>query len=157
MTNITQPGYAGYIRQQLERFVGIASSTGSRVVLMTAPFYDSGEQSDGQPLPQDDPARVRDYNRLVRSVADSDPRTVSLVDLNALVSPGGRFASTIGGIVVRAPDGVHFPFFDTFDDTAHAPDTAAQTEQFAAWIGPRVLPAIQRAAGVPVGPAVSPG
>jgi peptidoglycan/LPS O-acetylase OafA/YrhL len=136
MTNITQSGYAGYIRQQLERFVGIASSTGSRVVLMTAPYYDSGEQPDGQPLPQDDPARVRDYNRLVRSVADSDPRTVSLVDLNALVSPGGRFASTIGGIVVRAPDGVHFPFFDTFEDTAHAPDTAAQTEQFAAWIGP---------------------
>jgi peptidoglycan/LPS O-acetylase OafA/YrhL len=157
MTNISQPAYARYIAEQIQRFVALASSTGSRVVLMTAPYYDSGEQPDGQPLPQDDPVRVRDYNRLITEAAAADPQTVSLVDLNAMVSPGGRFTTTVGDVVVRAPDGVHFPFFDTFDDTAHAPDTAGETERFARWIGPQILPTIVQAAHHPPVRTVSPG
>ena len=146
VTNITNPGYARYVQGQIQRYVSIASSAGASVVLMTAPYYDSGEQSDGRPLPQDDPVRVRDYNQLIRNVADSNPQTVSLDDLNAMVSPGGRFATTIGRITVRAPDGVHFPFFDVFDDQAPLPDTAAQTEQFARWIGPQIFPPLEEAA-----------
>ena len=145
VTNIANPGYARYVQAQLERYVSIASSGGASVVLMTAPYYDSGEQSDGQPLPQDNPVRVR-YNQVVRTVAGADPSVVSLVDLNAIVSPAGRFTTTVGATTVRAPDGVHFPFFDVFDDTAPLPDTAAETEQFARWIGPRVFPALEAAA-----------
>ena len=146
VTNITQPGYARYVQGQIQRFVSIASSDGARVVLMTAPYYDSGEQPDGQPLPEDSPVRVRDYNQLIRKVASANPQVVSVVDLNAIVSPHGRFTATIGAIAVRAPDGVHFPFFNAFDDTAHLPDTAAQTEQFADWIGPKILPTLEAAA-----------
>jgi hypothetical protein len=113
---------------------------------MTAPYYDSGEQPDGQPLLEDSPVRVRDYNQLVRRVASADPLVVSLVDLNAIVSPQGRFTTTVGAITVRAPDGVHFPFFNVFDDTAPLPDTAAETEQFARWIGPQIFPTLEEAA-----------
>jgi hypothetical protein len=146
VTNITHPSYAHYVRGQIQRFVSIASSDGAKVVLMTAPYYDSGEQPDGQPLPEDSPVRVRDYNQLIRKVASANPQVVAIVDLNAIVSPQGRFTTTIGAITVRAPDGVHFPFFDVFDDTAPLPDTAAQTEQFARWIGPKILPTLEAAA-----------
>jgi peptidoglycan/LPS O-acetylase OafA/YrhL len=146
VTNITHPNYARYVQGQIQRFVSIASSDGARVVLMTAPYYDSGEQPDGQPLLEDSPVRVRDYNQLVQKVATANPQVVSVVDLNAIVSPQGRFTTTIGAVTVRAPDGVHFPFFNVFDDTAHLPDTAVQTEQFAGWIGPKVFPILEAAA-----------
>ena len=146
MTNITNPDYASYVEQQLQRFVTIAARAGSRVVLMTAPYYDTGEQSNGQPQPQDDPVRVRDYNHLVEAVASSNPTTASLVDLNAVVSPDGRFTTTVGDVTVRAPDGTHFPYFNVYEDTVPAPDTLAQVKRFAEWIGPQVLPTIERAA-----------
>ncbi len=146
LTNITHPAYAHYVQQQLQRFVSIATSRGSRVVLMTAPYYSSGEEPDGMPRPEDDPVRVRDYNRLVREVAKANPRSTALDDVNRIVSPGGRFASTIGNTVVRAPDGIHFPFFNAFDETAPLPETAREVEDFARWIGPRVLPPIAREA-----------
>jgi len=142
ITNIINPGYADYIEAQLQRFVAIASSAGSRVVLMTAPYYDSGEQPDGQPQPQDQPARVQAYNRLVRKVATADPERVSVVKLNPIVCPDGHYTTMVGPVTVRAPDGIHFPTFNFTDADAHAPDTAAQVKQFARWIGPQVLPPI---------------
>ncbi len=149
LTNITHPAYASYVQQQIQRFVSISTRLGCRVVLMTAPYFQSGEQPDGQPRPEDDPARVQDYNALVRAVARANPQTVSLVLLNPMVSVDGHYTQSIGKIVVRAPDGVHFPFYAIFNEDAHAPDTAAQEEQFALWIGPKILPTIVKAAHAP--------
>jgi hypothetical protein len=145
LTNITDPAYAQYVKKQLELFVRIATSAGAPAVLMTAPYYSPGEQANGMPLPEDDPVRIRDYNRLVVQVASEDVRPTSLIDLNELVCPNGRFTQTIGNVVVRAPDGTHFPFANVFDPTAADPDTVAQVKQFSGWIGPQVLPTIVRA------------
>jgi len=146
VTNITDPGYARYVEGQLRRFVSIAASGGSGVVLMTAPYYDATELPDGQSPPQDDPVRVNDYNDLVREVARTNPRTVTLIRLNRIVSPDGRFTGTIGNLVVRAPDGIHFVFDQPFDENAPLPDTAAQVGAFARWLDPQVYPLIMRAA-----------
>jgi peptidoglycan/LPS O-acetylase OafA/YrhL len=146
VTNITDPSYAGYVEGQLQRFVSIAASGGSSVVLMTAPYYDAAELPNGQPPPQDDPVRVNDYNDLVRAVAKANPKTVTLVGLNRIVSPDGRFAGTIGNLVVRAPDGIHFVFDQPFDENAPLPDTATQVAAFARWLDPKIYPLILRGA-----------
>jgi len=146
VTNITQRSYALYVELELEQFVEIASKSGSHVLLMTAPYYDPPQDS-GHPLPpEDNPIRVSDYNRLVSAVVRANPGTTSLFDLNALVSPHGRYALSVGGQLVRAPDGVHFPFFGLYHGNDPDPDTAAQVAQFSRWIGPRVVPSIERAA-----------
>ena len=31
-----------------------------------------------------------------------------MVDLNAAACPGGKFATTVGGVVMRRADGIHF-------------------------------------------------
>ena len=41
-------------------------------------------------------------------VAAEHPQTDSVVDLNAAACPGGKFASTVHGVVIRRSDGVHF-------------------------------------------------
>jgi peptidoglycan/LPS O-acetylase OafA/YrhL len=146
VTNITDPSYASYVEGQLQRFVSIAASGGAGVVLMTAPYYDAAELPDGQPPPQDDPVRVNDYNDLVRAVARENPKTVTLIGLNRIVSPDDRFAGTIGNLVVRAPDGIHFVFDQPFDENAPLPDTAAQVDAFARWLDPQIYPLIMQAA-----------
>ncbi|HEX3947960.1 MAG TPA: SGNH hydrolase domain-containing protein, partial [Acidimicrobiales bacterium] len=107
-TNILHPAYAAYVKRQLQRTVDLMSAQGARVVLLTAPCYDTGEQPDGQPWPTNSPQRLAVYNRLVREVAAEDPGTAAVVDLHGMVCPDGKYQQTIDGVQVRQPDGIHF-------------------------------------------------
>ena len=91
----------------LRRAIAVLGSTGATVGLLTAPYYRQQEQEDGQPWPEDNPARVDRYNALLHQVAaNSGGRTV-VVGLGARLDPGGHFTSTIDGVVVRFSDGIH--------------------------------------------------
>jgi peptidoglycan/LPS O-acetylase OafA/YrhL len=107
-TNILSPTYANYVKRELLHAADVAGSRGARVVLLTAPCFSSGEQPDGQPWPEDEATRLAAYNDLVRQVAAERPAVVSVVDLDALVCPGGHYRATISGVQVRRVDGVHF-------------------------------------------------
>ena len=80
---------------------------GPVVVLLTAPYYSQPPQLNGQPWPEDNPARVNEFNRLLRQVAAMHPGRVVVEDLNRRLDPGGRFAATIDGRQMRFSDGVH--------------------------------------------------
>jgi lysophospholipase L1-like esterase len=108
-TNIENPTYAAYVKSRLVYAVHVAASSGAHVVLMTAPCYDSGEQPNGAPWPEDSRARLSIYNTLVRQVAATAPDT-SLLNFNALACPGGHYEEYLEGQQVRSPDGVHFTF-----------------------------------------------
>jgi peptidoglycan/LPS O-acetylase OafA/YrhL len=108
-TNIENPAYATYVRDQLEFAARLAGSGGARVVLMTAPCYDSGEQPNGDPWPEDSRDRLSIYNRIVRQVATAVPNT-SLLNFNAMACPGGHYEEYMDGSQVRQSDGVHFTF-----------------------------------------------
>lgn len=138
--NITEPADAAYVRAQLERVVTIAAAGGARAAIATAPCFSSGEQPDGSAWPEDDPHRVSIYNGLVAQVAADHPHQVTVVPLGSTVCPAGRVQMQIGGFPVRAPDGIHYPYYSFAAPDAAEPDTAAQTYAFASWIAPRILP-----------------
>jgi peptidoglycan/LPS O-acetylase OafA/YrhL len=120
-------GQADFDRWASSRFgraVAVLGSGGAHVVLMTSPLYDSGEQGNGQPWPENDPARVATVNRLLAGAARASTTPVTLVDLGSLLSPAGRFAATVNGVPVRCSDGVHV--------------TVAGGE----WVGSRLLPGL---------------
>jgi peptidoglycan/LPS O-acetylase OafA/YrhL len=137
-TNINDPAYANYIRQQLQRVVTLSADAGSHVVLLTSPYFQSGEQPDGQARPEDQPERTRAYNRLVVQVAAANPHWSTLVNLNSMVSPGGKFAFSINGMAIRTPDGIHFPYYNLYEPNVASPDTFAQVAAFARWLGPQI-------------------
>jgi peptidoglycan/LPS O-acetylase OafA/YrhL len=141
-TDILDPAFAAYVRQQLQRAVDVGSSGGAAVLLFTAPCYDSGEQFDGAPWPEDQPDRLNAYNALVRQVVAVNPKRATLINLDGLVCPGGTFESQIDGVTVRAPDGVHFPYSYDPGSPNTALDTLAQVSGFGAWIGARLWPSI---------------
>ncbi len=107
-TNILNPVYAAYVKSQLERASTLVTTTGANLVFFTAPCTDEGEQPDGQPWPEDNPARLAEYNKLVRQVAALYPKTDSVVDLDAAACPGGKFTTSLDGVAVRGSDGIHF-------------------------------------------------
>jgi peptidoglycan/LPS O-acetylase OafA/YrhL/lysophospholipase L1-like esterase len=108
-TNIENPTYAAYVQRELTYAVQVAGSGGATVVLMTAPCYDSGEQPDGQPWPEDSRARLDIYNGIVRHVAATTSGT-SLLNFDAMACPGGQYEEYMDGQQVRLADGIHFTF-----------------------------------------------
>ena len=123
-TNILNPTYAAYVKSQLEPASQLVTAAGAHMVFLTAPCTDEGEQPDGAPWPEDNPARLAVYNKLVREVAAEHPTTDSAVDLFGAACPGGKFAGSIHGVTIRQTDGVHF--------------TVAGGE----YVAPKIMPAI---------------
>jgi peptidoglycan/LPS O-acetylase OafA/YrhL len=107
-TNILNPTFAAYVKHQLELTSALVNASGARMVFLTAPCTDEGEQPDGAPWPEDNPARLAVYNSLVRQVAAEHPATDSVVDLHAAACPGDKFSTTVRGVAIRRSDGVHF-------------------------------------------------
>ena len=107
-TNILNPVFAAYVKSQLDMTSKLVTSTGAYLVFLTAPCTDEGEQPDGAPWPEDSPARLAVYNKLIREVAAEHPTTDSVVDLDAATCPGGKFTNTLHGVTIRRTDGIHF-------------------------------------------------
>ena len=91
----------------LTRAVAVLHSGGATVGLLTAPYYHQLEQADGNPWPEDDPARVNRYNALLRQVAAASHGAAVVIDLGGRLDPGGRYTATIDGVQVRFSDGIH--------------------------------------------------
>jgi peptidoglycan/LPS O-acetylase OafA/YrhL len=105
--HLGDPAFDAYETAKFEQAVSILSSRGAHVALMTAPYFDTGEQPDGQPWPEDSPQRVKILNRIIESVAARHPGVVSVVPLGKILSPDGHFTWKIHGQTVRLPDGIH--------------------------------------------------
>ncbi len=126
--HIGDPSYDAYLEYQMTTAVEVLSAGGGKVVFLTTPYYDTGEQPDGQPWPEDNPTRVDEYNAMLRHVAAQHPGVVYVLDLNKIADPDGHFQPVIDGVPVRYTDGIHWTFAG--DD----------------WLAPRILPQIALAA-----------
>jgi hypothetical protein len=137
-TNILNPTYAAYVKSQLEQASQLVTASGAHMVFLTAPCTDEGEQPDGAAWPEDNPARLAVYNKLVREVAAEHPATDSTVNLFGAACPGGKFTSTIAGVTVRRTDGVHF------------------TNAGGAYLAPTLMPPIVAAGRAQMGASAAP-
>ena len=122
-THIGERVWDDHLLAEMQQAVRILSSRGAAVALFTMPYLDVPDEApDGAPYPENEPSRVNAYNRLVRQVAARTDATV--IHLNALLDPGGRYAATLDGLSVRWSDGIHV------------------TQVGGEWLQPRVLPAL---------------
>ncbi|MGA8116596.1 MAG: SGNH hydrolase domain-containing protein, partial [Actinocatenispora sp.] len=103
--HVGQRGYDDYLADQLDTAIDAAGSHGATVVLLTAPYTHRAERPDGGLYPEDQPQRVDAWNHLLRKVAGK--RHLPVLDLNAVVCPGGHFTWSVHGTQVRS-DGLHF-------------------------------------------------
>ncbi len=102
-----QPALDKLELQALDQSVGVLGSAGATVVLLTAPYYrQSSPQPDGRPWPEDNPAFVDTFNKLLAQVAARHRGRVVVEPLGERLDPGGKFAASIGGEPMRL-DGIH--------------------------------------------------
>ena len=118
------PRYEAALTSSLQQVIQVLGAHGARVAFLTMPCLHEGEQANGSPWPEDDPARIGQLNDRLRSVAAASAGKAVVVDLAALACPGGRYVATVNGVQVRYTDGVHF--------------TIAGGE----WVAPGLLPQI---------------
>ncbi|MHB1711840.1 MAG: acyltransferase family protein [Acidimicrobiales bacterium] len=126
--HIGQPDFNGALRRSLEEAVRVGTSTGALMIMMTSPCFDSGEQPNGQPWPEDSASRLHEFNTILRQVAAQFPTTVEVDNFGAQLCPGGHFTLSLNGVQVRSADGVHI-----------VPTVAAGQ-----WLDQRVLPEVVR-------------
>jgi peptidoglycan/LPS O-acetylase OafA/YrhL len=92
---------------ELDVAADLLISRGSKLVLLTVPYFSRPEADTAAIWTEFQPWRVDHINALYRQWVRDNPDRGTLIDLNRWVSPGGQFADIIDGIQVRG-DGVHF-------------------------------------------------
>jgi peptidoglycan/LPS O-acetylase OafA/YrhL len=138
---IGDPAVDDFVRSEFITAVDMLSSSGSLVMLMTAPPYASWA-TDGRPDPvkrQADPARMARFNQILAEVAAARPDTTRLVDFAGWLGPRSEDRT------LRA-DGTHF----------YGTEFQQLSDQ---WVGPEIERQFQewwRANRAPA-PAVAPG
>jgi peptidoglycan/LPS O-acetylase OafA/YrhL len=120
--HLGEPSFDAYERSRLEEAVSVLGSGGAQVAIATAPYFDSGEQQNGQPWDEDAPGRVDLLNSMIVQVAAEHPANVSVVKLHQYLDPDGHYAYRINGQIMRFGDGVH------------------TTEAAGTYLAPKILP-----------------
>ncbi len=123
--SIDQPAWNHHLEAEMNQVVAVLSARGAKVVLFTMPFIDPpDEEPDGALYPENEPSRVDEYNQILERVAARHPGEVTVVDLNRILDPAGRFQTVVDGITVRWADGIHI------------------TKAGGQWVEPAVLPTV---------------
>ena len=96
------------VRREVAAALDVLGRGAPEVVALTTPCFDHRDDDlfrDGSE--RNDPARVAWVNGIVRQEAAARAG-VRVVDLHAMVCPGGRYVTELDGVRIRAGDGVHF-------------------------------------------------
>jgi hypothetical protein len=103
-------GLDRFLTSELDHAVTVLASTGARVVLLTAPYFDPPDLASRadryQSLFEHD--RVDHWNDLLRGVAQSHTDSVTVVDLHTYLAPHGELLTSIAGVENIRSDGIHF-------------------------------------------------
>lgn len=106
--HVGDPAWDRHLTSELNQAIDILSADSAKVVLFTMPYVDpSVESANGTPFPENDPSRIQEFNKLLSAVAANRKNVATLIDLNAMVDPNGRYQAVIDGVTVRNTDGIH--------------------------------------------------
>jgi len=102
------PAFDQWFDGELDRLVGLLSTDGAPVALLSAPCNQRAESIMGMLPPENHPERIEHLNERYRAAVARHPGQAAYVDLNAFVCPGGLFVAERDGVQLRHEDGVHF-------------------------------------------------
>jgi hypothetical protein len=107
-THVGEPGFDSHLQNELGEVIDIATGHGARVAFLTLPYIaQTTAQPDGSPWDMNLPGRTDAYNADLRAAAARRPGQASVVDLNQMLDPQGRYVSSLDGVRVRDFDNEH--------------------------------------------------
>jgi hypothetical protein len=125
IVHIGQPAWDRHVTDEIDHVATVLSADGAKVAFLSMPYLDPPDETlNGALSPEDSPARVDEFNRILGAVAARHRGVVSVIDLNRILDPAGQFESKIDGVTVRWADGIHI------------------SKEGGEWLQARVLPSI---------------
>ncbi len=107
-THVGERAFDRHLQAELGQIIDIGSSRGAKVVMLTLPYIaQTTEQPNGAPWDMNLPSRTVAYNNDVRRAVAEHPHQATVLDLNKLLGPGGRYTSFVDGVRVRSLDNEH--------------------------------------------------
>ena len=107
VVHLGQPAFDAYVQGQIDKFVQVLGAGGTKILFLSVPYTDPPAQSDGSPAPAASPARHAQINAMLEAAARRHPHSVSVLDIDQTISPGGHYNAKVNGQLCRF-DGVHF-------------------------------------------------
>jgi peptidoglycan/LPS O-acetylase OafA/YrhL len=107
-THVGEATFDDHLQAELGQVIDIAASHRAQVVFLTLPFIaQTTAQPDGSPWDMNLPSRTDAYNADVRAAVARHPGQATVLDLNKMLDPNGRYVSYIDGVRVRDTDDEH--------------------------------------------------
>ena len=107
-TRIGEPAWDRLYSAELGQAIRILSSKGAHVVIFTLPYIaQTTESPDGSPWDVNQPVRTNAYNAVVRQTVAGYSKVASVIDVNRMLDPQGRYTAYVDGIRVRNSDEEH--------------------------------------------------
>jgi peptidoglycan/LPS O-acetylase OafA/YrhL len=110
IVHLGQAAFDAYLQAQINHYVRVLGSDGTRVLLLSVPFTDPPAQSDGSPAPAASPQRHRLINQMLVRAAARANGNAAVLDIDQTVSPGNHYDGKVDGQLCRF-DGIHFSVF----------------------------------------------
>ena len=107
VVHLGQAAFDAYVQSQIDKLVQVLGEGGTKILFLSVPYTDPPAQSDGSPAPAASPARHAQINSMLKAAARRHPGTVSVLDIDQTISPGGHYNAKVNGQLCRF-DGVHF-------------------------------------------------
>jgi peptidoglycan/LPS O-acetylase OafA/YrhL len=110
VVHLGQPQFDAYVQEQIDRYVQVLGRNGVKVMFLSVPYTHPPDQADGAPPPAASPARHTLINAMLEKEAQRHPSSVSVLNIDRIISPGNHYNARVDGQVCRF-DGIHFSVF----------------------------------------------
>jgi peptidoglycan/LPS O-acetylase OafA/YrhL len=107
VVHLGQRAFDDYVQSQIDKLVKVLGAGGTKILFLSVPYTHPPDQPDGSPAPAASPARRAQINSMLEAAARRHPKTVSVLDIDQTISPGGHYDAKVDGQLCRF-DGVHF-------------------------------------------------
>jgi peptidoglycan/LPS O-acetylase OafA/YrhL len=107
--HLGQRSFDAALQQRIDRYIGVLGAAGRKVLFLSVPYSQPAADPDGSPSVAGAPARHELINAMIRRAASGHPN-VSVLDIDKVISPHGRYAATLNGKLCRF-DGIHFTLY----------------------------------------------
>ncbi|MGH9078548.1 MAG: acyltransferase family protein [Acidimicrobiales bacterium] len=153
-TGILSRSFQQAERSSLRTLTSISTAHGAHLDLLTMLCADNNFEYGGIAPSSTGTARRAIFDGLLDGAAAARPGWVSVIDYASMFCPHNRFAEFVGGVQVRAGDGVHTPAY--VPNNPYAGNSSASVAgRFYSWLADRLWPKILAAPG-PTSPTVAP-
>ena len=110
VVHLGEPAFDAYLQSQIDDYVKVLGTGGTRILFLTVPYVNPPAQSDGAPAPAASASRHALINGMLAKAAKLDPGRAAVLDVDKTLSPQGHYTTDVDGQVCRF-DGIHISLF----------------------------------------------